>query len=143
MARFVHPVQMRWSDMDAYAHVNNGSYLAYLEQARVAMFFERYDGTFAQGTVIARHEIDYLRPIVYHAEPLQLELWIERIRGASFTVRYEVFDDHLLAARASTNCVTYDFSSDRPRRLTEDEREILRSYADDGRAAVTVRDKPV
>ena len=32
---------MRWSDMDAYRHVNNSAYLAYLEQARVAMFFHR------------------------------------------------------------------------------------------------------
>ncbi len=142
MARFVHPVQMRWSDMDAYAHVNNGSYLAYLEQARIAMFFDRYDGTFAQGTVIARHEIDYLLPIVYHAEPLQLELWIERIRGASFTVRYEVFDNQRLAARASTDCVTFDFATDRPRRLTADERAILAGFADDGRRALTVADVP-
>ena len=35
---------MRWSDMDAYRHVNNTAYLAYLEQARVAMFFHRYEG---------------------------------------------------------------------------------------------------
>lgn len=130
MARFVHEVHMRWSDMDAFAHVNNSSYLAYLEQARVAMFFDRYDGSFAQGTVIARHEIDYLRPIVYHPEPLRLELWIDQVRGASFTVHYEVYDGDALSARAATNCVTFDFTSDRPRRLTEDERAILVGYVD-------------
>ena len=131
MTRFAHQAHMRWSDMDAYAHVNNSSYLAYLEQARVAMFFDRYDSTFSQGTIIARHEIDYLRPIVYHPEPLRIELWIGKIRGASFTVHYEVFDGQVLAARAATNCVTFDFTTDRPRRLTPDEREILASFADD------------
>ncbi len=30
------------------------------------------------GTVISRHEISYLRPVVYHPEPLRLELWIDR-----------------------------------------------------------------
>ncbi|MBV9594605.1 MAG: acyl-CoA thioesterase [Actinobacteria bacterium] len=143
MARFVHQVHMRWSDMDAYGHVNNGSYLAYLEQARVAMFFERYDGTFAQGTVISRHEIHYLLPIVYHPEPLILELWIDRIRGASFTVHYEVFDNGRLAARASTDCVTYEFATDRPRRLTSDERDILQRFVDDGREPLTVADQAV
>ena len=119
---------MRWSDMDAYAHVNNASYLSYLEQARVAMFFDRYDGSFSQGTIIARHEIDYLRPIVYHPEPLRLELWIEHVGGARFTVRYEVFDNGALAARASTICVTFDFETDRPRRITPEERSVLQTY---------------
>lgn len=130
MARFVYRCAMRWSDMDAYAHVNNTSYVVYLEQARVAMFFDRYDASFAKGTVIARHEIDYLRPVVYHPEPLRLELWVEHVRGASFTVRYEVFDGDSMAARASTVCVPFDFTSDRPRRLTDEERGRLAEFAD-------------
>ncbi len=122
---------MRWSDMDAYAHVNNTAYLSYLEQARVALFFDRYDASFSQGTVISRHEIDYLRPVVYHPEPLRVEIWISQIRGASFTVHYEVFDGQVLAARASTTCVTFDFPTGRPRRLTPDERAVLVGFGDD------------
>ncbi len=133
MSRFVHEVHMRWSDMDAYRHVNNTAYLAYLEQARVAMFFHRNEG-FNAGTVISRHEIEYLRPIVYHPEPLQVEVWIEKIGGARFTVRYEIFDvlpsGRVLTARASTTCVTFDFTTDRPRRLTTEEREILAGFSD-------------
>ena len=129
MARFVHEVPMRWSDMDAYRHVNNSAYLAYLEQARVAMFFHRHE-SFSAGTVISRHEIDYLRPIVYHPQPLRLELWIADIGGARFTIGYEIYDGDALAARASTTCVTFDFESGRPRRLTAEERSILRDFAD-------------
>jgi acyl-CoA thioester hydrolase len=131
MARFVHPVHMRWSDMDSYQHVNNGAYMAYLEQARIAMFFERYDATFSEGTVVARHEIDYLRPIVYHPEPLRVEMWVDDLRGASFLVRYEVFDGQRLCARASTRLVPFDFQTDRPRRLTDVERGLLAQFADD------------
>lgn len=130
MARFVHEVQMRWSDMDAYRHINNSAYLAYLEQARVAMFFHRHD-SFSSGTVIGRHEIDYIRPVVYHPEPLRLELWIGEVRGASFTVHYEVFDDGALVARAATRCVTFNFDIDRPRRITDEERGILATFADE------------
>jgi acyl-CoA thioester hydrolase len=134
MARFVHEVHMRWSDMDAYRHINNTAYLAYLEQARVAMFFDRardIENGFSSGTVISRHEIDYRRPVVYHPEPLRLELWIGEVRGASFTVHYEVFDGEALAAVAATSVVTFDFRTDRPRRLTGAERDILASFADD------------
>ncbi len=130
MTRFTHAVPMRWSDMDAYRHVNNIAYLAYLEQARIAMFFHRHDG-FADGTVISRHEIDYVRPIVYHAEPLRIETWIDSIGGARFTICYEIIDGDVLAARASTTCVTFDFAAGRPRRLTDEEREVLRHFADD------------
>lgn len=130
MARFVTRCAMRWSDMDAYGHVNNTAYLAYLEQARVSMFFDRYDSTFARGTVVAHHEITYLKPVVYHPEPLRLELWVDQVRGASFTVRYDVFDGDALAATAATRLVTFDFTSNRPRRLTEEERGILLGYTD-------------
>jgi acyl-CoA thioester hydrolase len=130
MTRFVHDVHMRWSDMDAYRHVNNSAYLAYLEQARVAMFFYRHE-SFSSGTVIRRHEIDYLLPVVYHPDPLRVELWIEQVRGARFTVRYEVFDHDRLVARASTLCVRFDFAIERPRRLTDEELEILRDFADE------------
>jgi acyl-CoA thioester hydrolase len=122
---------MRWGDMDAFAHVNNTAYVTYLEQARVAMFFDRYDGTFAKGTVIARHEIDYLRPVVYHPQPLRIELWVDDVRGASFQVRYEVFDGATLAARAATRCVPFDFATDRPRRLSPEERRALAGFGDD------------
>jgi len=130
MARFVHEVHMRWSDMDAYRHINNSAYLAYLEQARVAMFFDRYE-TFSGGTVIARHEIDYLAPVVYHPQPLRLELWVDSVRGAAFTVHYEVFDGGRLAARARSILVPFDFDIDRPRRLTDDERAALAGFGDD------------
>lgn len=117
--------------MDAYGHVNNTAYLAYLEQARVSMFFDRYDSTFAGGTLVAHHEITYLKPVVYHPEPLRLELWVERIRGASFDVRYDVYDGSTLAAQAVTRLVTFDFSTERPRRLTKEEKAILLSYTDE------------
>ena len=121
---------MRWSDMDAYGHINNSAYFAYLEQARVAMFFGE-PTTFSRGTVIARHEIDYLRPVVYHPQPLVIASWVEQVGGARFSVRYEVFDDGRLAAAASTRCVTFDFATGRPRRLTDAERAVLSALADD------------
>lgn len=132
MARFVYDLQMRWGDMDAYKHVNNVVYLRYIEQARVAMFYDVAKGasTFDQGIVIANHEIQYLRPVVYHPEPLHFELWISKVGGASFAVSCEVFDNGKLAARGKTSCVRYDFANERPMRLTDAERALLAGFAD-------------
>jgi acyl-CoA thioester hydrolase len=136
MSRFVAQCAMRWSDMDAYGHVNNAAYLAYLEQARVSMFFDQYDSSFERGTVVMHHEISYLKPVVYHADPLRVELWIDQVRAASFRVHYDVFDGEVRAAAAATTLVTYDFAAERPRRLTSDERMMLAGYSDDSSTAV-------
>ena len=39
MARYRCDYPMRWSDMDAYGHVNNARMLTLYEEARVAMMF--------------------------------------------------------------------------------------------------------
>jgi acyl-CoA thioester hydrolase len=117
--------------MDAYGHVNNARFLTLYEEARVAMFFEgarKYGlGSFEEGIVIARHEIDYLRP-VGHGDPVRIEMWISQLRAASFTVSYELFDGEVLASRAKSVCVPFNLVKGHPRRLTEIEREFLAPY---------------
>ena len=129
--RFIHDVPVRWSDMDAYGHVNNALFLTLYEEARVAMFFigarKHGLGSFEEGIVIARHEVDYLRPVNY-GEPVRVEMWVSELRAASFTVSYELFDDGVLASRAKSVCVPYNLAQSHPRRLTEAERAFLAPY---------------
>ncbi|MEV4642883.1 thioesterase family protein [Actinoplanes sp. NPDC049548] len=133
MERFTYEVAVRWSDMDAYGHVNNARFLTLYEEARVAMFFvgARAQGltSFEDGIVISRHEIDYLRPVDY-GDPVRIELWICDLRAAAFTVAYELFDGDVLASRAKSVCVPYNLAQGFPRRLTEPERAFLEPYLD-------------
>lgn len=116
--------------MDAYGHVNNVVFLRYLEEARIDFLF-RPEKDFKQGSVVARHEIDYKRQLVHRHHPVDIELWVTEIRAASFTLTYEVKDDDVVYVRASTVIVPFDFEAQRPRRLTPEEREFLREYTDD------------
>jgi acyl-CoA thioester hydrolase len=129
--RFLYDVPVRWSDMDAYGHVNNARFLTLYEEARVAMFFvgarSHGLGSFEEGIVIARHEIDYLRPVNY-SEPVRVEIWISELRAAAFTVSYELFDAGVLASRAKSVCVPYNLAGSHPRRLTQAERDFLAPY---------------
>ena len=114
---------MRWSDMDAYRHVNNSAYLAYLEQARVAMFFDR-TRSFSQrhGDRAARDRLPApgrLPPRAAAARAVGRAT--SAARRSSCATRSSTAT--LLAARASTTCVTFDFATDRPRRLTDEERD--------------------
>ncbi|MFI5936944.1 acyl-CoA thioesterase [Actinoplanes sp. NPDC051494] len=129
--RFVFDAAVRWSDMDAYGHVNNARFLTLYEEARVALFFTnaRAQGftSFEEGIVISRHEVDYLRPVDY-GESVRIELWISQLRTASFTVSYELFDEGVLASRAKSVCVPYNLAEGFPRRLSEQERDFLKPY---------------
>ncbi|MEU3861236.1 thioesterase family protein [Streptomyces sp. NPDC028722] len=127
--RHIYRCPLRWADMDAYGHVNNVVFLRYLEEARIDFLF-RPDKDFKQGSVVARHEIDYKRQLVHRHAPVDIELWITEIRAASFTLSYEVKDGDLVYVRASTVIVPFDFEGQRPRRITAEEREFLREYMD-------------
>jgi acyl-CoA thioester hydrolase len=121
--------------MDAYGHVNNAVFLSYLEEARID-FLSRPDKQFRQGSVVARHEIDYKRQLVHRPEPVDIELWVTEIKAASFTVAYEVKDGDQVCVRASTVVAPFDFEAQRPRRITAEEREFLEEYRDDEEEAV-------
>ncbi|MFI9616314.1 acyl-CoA thioesterase [Streptomyces sp. NPDC052023] len=133
--RHIYRCPLRWADMDAYGHVNNVVFLRYLEEARIDFLF-RPDKEFKQGSVVARHEIDYKRQLVHRHAPVDIELWVTEIRAASFTLTYEVKDGEQIYVRASTVIVPFDFEAQRPRRITAEEREFLEEYMDDAEEAV-------
>ncbi|WP_234361535.1 thioesterase family protein [Plantactinospora sp. BB1] len=148
--RYVYDCTLRWSDLDAYGHVNNARFLTLYEEARVALMFAGGRawgvGSFADGVVIYRHEIDYLRPVGYaldgttaeRAPTVRIEMWIEDLRQSRFTVAYELFDRTVLASRARSVLVPFDLEQQRPRRLTDAEQEFLRRYL----VEPVTRDKP-
>lgn len=45
MARHIYRCPLRWSDMDAFGHVNNVVFLRYLEEARIDFMFRLAPGT--------------------------------------------------------------------------------------------------
>lgn len=78
------PLQIRFSDIDGYLHVNNGVYFNYFEHARAVFLHEvcAWD-VLSFGVVVGRVEIDYLRPI--HLED-QVEALVKcsRLGNSSF-----------------------------------------------------------
>jgi acyl-CoA thioester hydrolase len=140
MPRHRVPTSLRWSDMDAYGHVNNVQFLRLLEDARVIAFAaagsDEGGSVVDTGLLVARSEIEYLEPLVYRTEPVAIDLWVTSIAAASFELGYEVLDDDdgsgrpRVYARASTTLVTFDLTLHRPRRLSAGERERLEGWRD-------------
>ncbi|WP_104135739.1 MULTISPECIES: thioesterase family protein [unclassified Cryobacterium] len=144
------PIRLRWSDLDAYGHVNNSEMLRLLEEARILAFWVTEDeGAIGASTavldgrpgaatltLIARQEIEYLAPVPYLRQPLDVRLWIGKLGGASLDVCYEVYSPEsvmpeVLYARASTTIVLVDATSERPRRINDTERAAWTPYLDD------------
>jgi acyl-CoA thioester hydrolase len=135
--RHVFHLKPRWSDLDAYAHVNNVTWLEYLQEARVDMLFVHAPAQgaegLADGVLVVRAEIDYRRVMVFRQEPYPIEMWVSKIGGASFTIDYEIADDdgqgnRLVYGAASTVLAPVDMATLRPRRLSDIEREILGKF---------------
>nr|WP_050508985.1 thioesterase family protein [Streptomyces rimosus] len=122
--------------MDAFGHVNNAVFVRYLEEARIDFMWRLAPGegsaSFSGGSVVARHEIDYVRPLVHRHAPVTVESWVTKIGAASMTIAYEIKDEEAVYVRASTVVVPYDFAQQRPRRITAEEKSFLREYLDNG-----------
>jgi acyl-CoA thioester hydrolase len=134
MTKHRYHCSLRWSDMDAFGHVNNTTFFTYLEEARVDLLFVHAGDTVARerlssGIVVARHEIDYKAPLVFRPEPVAVDVWVSRLGSSSFELRYEVLDEGgPLYARAATVLVPYDVDAGRPRRVSDEERSALEPF---------------
>lgn len=129
--RHIFPRMVRFADIDSLGHVNNVRFFDYLEDARLGMLhidpYKAGDAPF-KGLVVSRHEIDYLRPLGFRAEPVRVETWVTDLRAVRFTLEHEIRDDDEMFVRATSVIVAYDVERAAPRRLTSDERGYLRRF---------------
>lgn len=145
--RRVHvPLPLRWGDLDAFNHVNNTSMLKLLEEARIRALWAPEEGEAAPDTavlksglsvgtlsLIARQEIEYLAPVPYRREPLDVQIWFGRIGGSSVEMFYEVFspagrEPQTLFARATVVLVMVDAQTGRATRLADGMRAAWEPY---------------
>ena len=143
---------MRWADLDLLGHVNNVTYVDYLQEARVDLLRHHgpqatADGGLVEGVVVVRHEVSYAAPLRFGEETVSIEVWVTEIRAASFTLAYEIFHDtdegRRVYARASTLLTPYVFATERPRRLSQEEKGALEGYLEPGDPVRTRRVEPV
>jgi len=120
-------VEIRWSDVDAYQHVNNAVYATYLEECRDE-WVERALGEVGDSwdLVLARVAIDFRRELRLEDEEVVVSCTLVRIGNSSVTLREEVRTrDGELSAEAEAVLVARDREVGRSRPLTDAEREAF------------------
>ena len=128
--RHVFECTVRFDDLDSYGHVNNVTFVEYLQEARID-FAHRFLADALgphEGAVVAHQSIEYLQPVPFRTKPLQVEVWVARIGRSSYDVAYEVRDAETVFARATGALVSYDVAAQKARPLTDIERVALTRF---------------
>jgi acyl-CoA thioester hydrolase len=132
--RFTTPVPVRWSDIDMYQHVNHGTMVTILEEARVPFLTEPFAGDFDTiGLLIAEVRVIYKGQLRLADSPLQVTIWVNRLRAVDFTLGYEVRSaladpDSKPAVIGESQLAAFHIEEQRLVRLAPHHREYLQRY---------------
>jgi acyl-CoA thioester hydrolase len=131
---FIHPVLVRWSDIDSYDHVNNVRYFDYLQEARIAFLAEVFgvsaEEFFAQSPmVLVSQTVDYLRPILLRHPPYDVDVWVSAVGTSSYTLQSRIVDRgddaEVVYCKSTSVLVTVTADTHVKRPLDEAERAAL------------------
>lgn len=120
-----YPLLVRWSDVDAYRHVNNVMYFEYFQEARISYLraLAGIDEPWAPW-VVAACDVDYRRPIMFRIEPYDVVTWVHHVGSSSIVLVSEIRDGDDLLARARVVMVNVD-GNGRSTPMTESRRRRL------------------
>ncbi len=112
--RFYQPIEVRYGDLDPQGHVNNASYLTYMEQARIGYVQHLglwTSGSFLEfGLILADAHVTFIKPVLF-GQPLRVGARVTRLGNKSLTMEYALEDtqDGRLFATGTTVLVAYDY----------------------------------
>ncbi|MGO7048439.1 MULTISPECIES: acyl-CoA thioesterase [Rhizobium] len=120
---------LRFGDMDANGHVNNGAFNALVESSRSLLL--ESDEVKQWGPyrfVLARFEIDYLGELTW-PHPVRAGLAIVRIGKSSIAMRQSLFSEAGCAAIALSTIVATDPTTGKPSGLVAGLRDVLGKWS--------------
>lgn len=125
-------ITVRWSDMDAFAHINHARMVTLLEEARIEWLLSEGEAneSLIKSALIANVNISYKKPLRHSDSPLDITLWFEKVRSVDFTIGYEVraagaAADSAPAVLATTQMAMVDVGSESLRRISAEEKKYL------------------
>ena len=107
---FKHKIKTRFKDLDAFNHVNNATFLSYIEDARM-LFFKRWKMNIKEKSlIVASITIDYLSQL-HHPSKLIIGQKVTRLGTKSFDILSVLFLDNKPICISTVTIVCYNFIS--------------------------------
>ena len=108
--KFIIELDTRWADMDWIGHVNNATFLTYIESARIKLIEDL--GFLEVPIIMASIKIDYINQLKYPAT-MQIGQKISRIGNSSFDILTGIFEKtkETLITLSTTTLVCYDYKA--------------------------------
>ena len=107
---FQHTLKTRWRDLDAFRHVNNATFLSYIEDARI-LFFKRWGINLKEKSlIVASVKIDYINQLEHPSEIIVGQK-ISRLGKKSFDIESAIFikKNLQIVSHSIVTSVCYDF----------------------------------
>ena len=118
-------IQVRFGDTDALGHVNNASFAAYAELARLD-FLKRFGGS-VRSLILASLYIDFRRQVKF-TDAVYVETMVEKIGTSSVTLAQTIIADGERAADMRSTVVYFDYSTSKSRALTDEMRAAVAPF---------------
>jgi acyl-CoA thioester hydrolase len=122
-----YPIQVRFSDVDVYGHVNNVKYFEYLQEARIFLNARLWEGLEPVSLVVAQTDVDYRVPILFRPEPYDAWSWVSRVGTRSATIESLIMDGDAVLSRARVAIVFFDQETQRSTAPPEPYLDALRT----------------
>ena len=107
---FTHKINTRFKDLDAFNHVNNATFLSYIEDARM-LFFKRWKMNVKERSlIVASITIDYISQL-HHPSKLIIGQKVTRLGTKSFDLLSVIFLGYKPICNSTVTIVCYNFIS--------------------------------
>ena len=107
---FHHTAQTRWRDLDAFRHINNATFLSYIEDARIT-FFQRWGINLKdKSLIVASVKIDYIKQLM-HPTNIIIGQKVSRLGTKSFVISSVIFteENNTAVCSSTITSVCYNF----------------------------------
>lgn len=140
---FTWKVQARYSDFDSQLHLNNASYITYLEAARVAFLQDVLGQRIVNGWVVAEVRCRYLAPVPFGTAEVLVHLRVLRAGRSSIAFGFAMtLRDGPRVAEGDVAQVHVDARTGRPAPLAPEWRARIETHQAQAGAAPPAADAP-
>ena len=125
-------LRIDWSDLDMYKHVNNISFMRYMQSGRVNFWeasgiYEMYENS-NMGTMLVSTHCDFKKSLYYPGKAI-VKTKLDFIKNSSFGLKHLILDEaNEVCAEGKDVVVCYDFDKDKTFKIPEDLREKLSEF---------------